>query len=150
MYQYFVVSFFSYFMEMHNIVIIIANTDCSVTSHVFGYLAVVNIEQYYTLTCNVLQRNTNCVVEEYYIFRRNELVSRNKSSAFRADSVSGAVNNYYTCTVTLNGSNFTGNPARIPSLIQCEYKQPCSHALSVNFFFFHPSFSGFFFFFVDH
>ena len=38
----------------------------------------------------------------------------------RTDSVSGTLNNYYWCIVTLNGSNFTSNPTHIPA-IQCEW-----------------------------
>ena len=81
----------------------------------------IGIGQSFSITCNTSQLSeSSCVEDEFYIFSESRLISRNKTSTFRADSVSGVLNKFYSCVVTLSGSNFTSNPARITTLIDCE------------------------------
>ena len=95
---------------------------CNALIYVSGIPAIINITQSYHLSCNTFHWETNveCTEEEYYFYLGNELISRNKTFTFRADSVSDVLNNHYFCVVTLNGYNFTSNPAQTPTLIQCE------------------------------
>ena len=86
---------------------------CNVIVYVGGIPAIINVTQSYNLSCNTFYWEAGCYSneEEYYFYLGNELISRNKSFVFKADSVSGVMNNDYFCTVTVNGSNFTSNPA---------------------------------------
>ena len=81
----------------------------------------IDIGQSFSITCNISQLlESSCVEDEFYIFNGSRLISRNKTSTIGTDSVSGVLNKFYSCIVTLNGSNFTSNPARITTLIECE------------------------------
>ena len=95
---------------------------CSALVYVTGVPSIISITQSYDFTCNTFYWKlvTGCSEEEYYFYVGNELLSRNKSFVFRAESVSRILNNHYFCIVTVNGSNFTSNPAHAPTLIHCE------------------------------
>ena len=93
---------------------------CSALVYVTGVPAIISITQSYDLTCNTFYWDIDCNEEEYYFYRGIEVISRNKSFVLRAETVSGALNNHYFCTVTVNGSNFTSNPVHTPTLINCE------------------------------
>jgi hypothetical protein len=82
------------------------------------------IGQNYSITCNISESqllDNSCVEEEFYIFNGSGLISRNKHTLLETDSVSNILNNFYSCIVTLNGSNFTSNPVRIQNVIECEW-----------------------------
>ena len=80
----------------------------------------IRIGRSHSIICDTSQLSeSNCVEEEFYIFEGGRLISRNKSTLLRTDSVSDVLNKFYSCTVTLNGSNFTSNPVRI--LVECEW-----------------------------
>ena len=69
--------------------------------------------------------------DEFYVFNGNSLISRNKHTTLRTDSISSILNNYlnrfYSYIVTLSGSNFTSNPARLSFLIECEWLKLLCH-----------------------
>ena len=90
------------------------------------------IGQSYSITCNTSQASeSSCIEDEFYVFNGNRLISRNKHTTLRTDSISSILNNYlnrfYSCIVTLSGSNFTSNPARLSFLIECEWLKLLCH-----------------------
>lgn len=97
---------------------------CNAVVYVTGNSRI-GIGQSYSITCDTSQLSeSRCVEDEFYIFNGSRLLLRNKTTLLRTDSVSNVLNNYlnkfYSCIVTLNGSNFTSNPVHIPNLIECE------------------------------
>ena len=89
--------------------------------YVNGIPDTINIPQSYNLSCNTFYWETGCIEEEYYLYHGDELISRNRSFMLRANSVSDILSNHF-CTVTVNGNNFTSNPAHTPKSIQCKYQ----------------------------
>jgi hypothetical protein len=111
--------YYYYYKATLNLILI----GCSGVVYVNGIPSITSITQTYVLSCNTFFCETGRVEGElYYFYRGNELVSRSKSFVYREDSVTGVLNNhvYYSCTVTVNGSNFTSNPALTPTLIRRE------------------------------
>ena len=95
-------------------------TGCNAVIYVSGSSRI-SIGQNYSVTCNTFQLESSCVENEFYIFNGSRLISGNKHTLLSGiDSVSSFLNTFYSCVVTLNGSNFTSNPARIPNLIERE------------------------------
>ena len=100
-------------------------TGCNAVVYVTGNSRIV-VGQSYSITCNTSQASeSSCIEDEFYVFNGNRLISRNKHTTLRTDSISSILNNYlnrfYSCIVTLSGSNFTSNPARLSFLIECEW-----------------------------
>ena len=94
---------------------------CNAVVYVTGNSRI-RIGQGYSITCDTFQLSeSNCVEEDFYIFKGSRLISRSKSTLLRTVSVSDVLNKFYSCIVTLNGSNFTSNPVHIPNLIECEW-----------------------------
>ena len=96
--------------------------DCSAVVLITGSPLAARVGQNYDLTCNTFQWETGCTEDVYYLFRGDEFISNNKTLTFNAsfNTVSDFPKHYYSCTVTLNGFNFTSNPTRIPAYVQCE------------------------------
>ena len=74
---------------------------------------------YFALACDVFQWNRGCIVEGYYIYQENQLKSTSKTLTLTPLKLSDV--GFYVCTTTVNGYNFTSNPAFISPSVQCKY-----------------------------
>ena len=108
---------------MHGITVIILffTADCSAVVYIQSSQprGVVDTGQRHMLTYNALVWGTSCAIEAHFIHHEGQLKSNTSTLEFSQFRLSDA--GYYTCTVTLNGFNFTSRPAFTPEVIQSEW-----------------------------
>ena len=73
----------------------------------------------HSLTCNTQLRGTGCTIDAYFIYHDGQPKLTNNTIRFTSLKLSDA--DYYLCTVTVNGHNFTSHPTFVPLYTQSKY-----------------------------